>query len=264
MIAFAFLDSAGIPTRGGSLPILPDGAVPLPAPYGTIDLPRLMYVGGVWQERPRLPMPVITAQGFEVAGLPDGARLIVSRLGSEEQSQLVPTGGLIRVDLLANGTFEIQVTAPRPWLGSKTTIIRGTGSPELAAQALTRTKTIARARINDAIGTVRLKYVTDIPGQQTIYTEKQAEARSYLTTVPAPATLADYPLLAAEVGVTAPTARQLAQVWANKAVLFKQVAAITEKLRMQAAFAIEAAPTEAAVDAAVEAALTTLSEGPLG
>ena len=264
MILFAHLNLHGIPTGGGSRRALPDGAVELPPGYDTADLPRLIYVDGAWQERPQLPQPVITAQGVEVTGLPQDAVLTALRLGSDDRWQEPGKAGAARLSLPENGTFEVIVQAPLPWLGRDLVIVRGTGSPELVADRLAQAKDVGVARVNEAIGNTRRKYITDIPGQGTIYTEKQAEARAYLTAVPLPASLVDYPLLAAEIGVTAPTAWQLAQVWANKAVLFKYVAAITEKLRMEASFAIDAAADEAAVDAAVTASLTTLFKGPLG
>ncbi len=264
MIAFAFVDINGLPTTGGALPILPAGAIVLPEGYSLSELNRLVYRFGAWEERPRLPQPSSTRAGVTVSDLPEGAVMIANRLGSDEIWQALVVAGRADLTLPSDGSFEVRVTGPLPWRENQILIVRGTGSPELAAQSLTRTKVLAQGRINDAIGTARLRYVTDIPGQQTIYTEKQAEARAYLTAVPAPLTLADFPLIAAEVGVTAPTAWQLAQVWANKAVLFKTVAAITEKLRMEASFAIDAAADDAAIDAVVAASLTALSLGPLG
>lgn len=263
MIVFATLDVDGYPIGGGSLPALPAGAVALGDDYTTVDLPRLMYQSGVWQERPQLPSATTTPAGIRVDGLPATATVRVDRLGSDAHWEAAPVSGTVVLALPKDGTFQVTVAAPRPWMGCEATFVRGTGSAELVADALNRAKDAGVDRVNDAIGDIRLKYVTDIPGQQTIYTEKQDEAQAYLAANPAPATLADYPLLAAEVGVTAPTAYQLAQVWANKAQLFKQVAAITERLRMQSGGAIAAATTEAGVDAAVQTALTTLSHGPL-
>lgn len=264
MIRFAYLDAGGIPSGGGIRPSLPAGAVTLGAPYSTDDLPRLMFQAGEWLERPLLPRAEASEFGFHLEGLPDSSAIItIKDCGTGIEDSFPAIAPELWHSLPDDCTVEISVRGPRPWLSSSVTIVRGTGSPELAAQALTRAKVAAQARINAAIGKTRLKYVTDIPGQQTIYTQKQAEAREYLTANPTPVALGDYPLLAAEIGVTAPTAWQLAQVWANKAILFKQVAAITERLRMEASFTIAAATTEAGADAAADAALTTLSEGPL-
>ena len=264
MITFAFVDKDGFAFGGGMGRVLLAGAVELPSQFTIDDLASLWLQNDEWQRRPQLPLAVANEFGFHIDGLPDPTVTITVRnCGTGQEDSFQAAFPDLRHPLPDNSTFEVEVSGPRPWLGSSVTIVRGTGSAEIAAQVLVRAKAAAVARINDAIGTARLKYVTDIPGQQTIYTEKQAEARAYLTAVPVPVALADYPLLAAEVGVTAPTAWQLAQVWANKSVLFKQVAAITERLRMKASAAIAAALNEADVDAAVSAAMTTLYEGPL-
>ena len=59
-----------------------------------------------------------------------------------------------------------------------------------------------------------------------------------------------YPLIAAEVGVTAPTARELAQVWVNVSVYWRSIAARIEGVRMRAIARIEAAPDADAAQAA--------------
>lgn len=256
MIAFAFVDDDGIPTGGGMRPVLPAGAVVLDAPFAPVDLRRLMFQGGEWSERPALPGAEPTKGGFRIAGLPRGAMVLIADRGTGRRTDL-PSNDQdgIAGDLPEDGAFEITVTAPLPWLPSSVTITRGKGSAELAAASLARARKAAGVRINAAIGQVRLRYVTDIPGQQAIYTEKLAEARAWLALRDEPATLADFPLLAAEVGVTAPTPWHLAQIWANKSALWRQVAGQTERLRMEAAAAIDAAPDEAAVDAAVDVAV---------
>ncbi len=264
MIAFGFVNSDGIVTGGGMKRSLPQGAIALPDGYSTLDLGRLIYAGGVWQMRPQLPQAYESAAGFHLDGLPDATVTITIRdIGTGTEDSFSAIAPELRHPLPQDCTVEISVSGPLPWLASSAVIIRGTGSPELAVVALARAKVAAIAQFNDYIGKIRLKYITDIPGQQTIYTQKQAEALAYLQAGPDPATLTDYPLLTAEIGVTAPTAWQLAQVWANKAVLWKQVAPFTERQRMEASAAIAAATNEAGVDAALQTALTTLFEGPL-
>lgn len=65
MIAFAWVNKDGIPTGGGMRRDLPEGAVPLTAPFTTLDLPRLQLVDGIWVERavPRAAAPT----GAEIA-----------------------------------------------------------------------------------------------------------------------------------------------------------------------------------------------------
>lgn len=175
MIAFALVDENGIPIGGGKHPkTLPEGAVELPLPWDTTDLPRLRWRDGVWEERSDLPQPQ------------------------------PPT--------------EAEIT-------------------ERTAAMLLRARIEARDRINDRVGQLRKQIYTDIPGQDALYLEKRAEAVAYVREERVrgePATLTDYPLLANEIGVTAPSAWTLAQLWLNRSDQFKRVGAATEGLRMQA------------------------------
>ncbi len=78
---------------------------------------------------------------------------------------------------------------------------------------LTRTKAAAVDQINARVGDLRRRIYTDIPGQDALYLEKRAEAVAYVREARGgaePATLADYPLLDSETGITAPTPWQLA------------------------------------------------------
>jgi len=101
------------------------------------------------------------------------------------------------------------------------------------------------------IANARTQLITDLPGQDMIYLAKEAEARAWVSeTTP---DLADYPLLAAEVGITAPDADQLAQLWLNMAALWRDAAAELEALRLSTKAAIEAAQTPAEIAAALAA-----------
>lgn len=103
---------------------------------------------------------------------------------------------------------------------------------------LTKAKSDAITTINETVGRARLPYLTDIPGQQAIYTEKAAEAVAYVATDPAPETLVDFPLMAAEVMITAPDPWQLAQVWLNMQAQLRLVGAQSEQLRLGTQLAI--------------------------
>ncbi|SEN77239.1 hypothetical protein SAMN04488103_107184 [Gemmobacter aquatilis] len=119
-------------------------------------------------------------------------------------------------------------------------------SPETrATEALAEAKAQARAEISAARATM----ITTLPGQQMIYMAKEAEAARYIAD-PAP-DLATYPLLAAEIGITAPDAWQLAQIWLAMADLWRQAAAGLEALRLGTAAAVAAAGTVAEVAAAL-------------
>jgi hypothetical protein len=90
---------------------------------------------------------------------------------------------------------------------------------------------------------VRQRYVTDLPGQEMIYLRKEQEAAAYLSADPEPSTLVDFPFIAAEVGITAPTAFEVAQIYANLANIWKSLGAYLETARMQAKYAITASTT---------------------
>ena len=121
---------------------------------------------------------------------------------------------------------------------------------------LARAKGRAVARINEVSGSMRAQYVTVIPGQEMIYLAKEAEAARYLAD-PAP-DLADYPMISAEVGLTAPTAYELAQLWVNMSDLWRGIAAQIETWRLGTIAQIETAADVATVDAIVAAALAIL------
>lgn len=116
------------------------------------------------------------------------------------------------------------------------------------AEVLAATKAAARARLAETIARVRAAQITVLPGQDMIYLSKEAEARAWLA-AEAPV-LADYPLLSAEAGITAPDADQLAQLWLNLGTLWRQAAGPLEAARMAIGAAIDAAATVEEVDAA--------------
>ncbi len=100
----------------------------------------------------------------------------------------------------------------------------------LAADRLAAARAAAVAEINAWAAQERLAYITVIPGQEMIYMAKEAEARAWLAD-PAPDMMA-YPLLSAEVGITAPDVYQLAQLWVNLAALWRDAAARIEGERL--------------------------------
>ena len=115
--------------------------------------------------------------------------------------------------------------------------------------ALTAYKAEARATLAAAVAAARTALITDLPGQSMIYLAKEAEARAWLADpTPDPAA---YPLLSAELGITAPDGASLAQIWLNLATLWRSTAADLEALRLTASAAIDAATTPEEVGAAV-------------
>lgn len=105
----------------------------------------------------------------------------------------------------------------------------------------------ARQAVNQARGAARLRYITDIPGQQMVYADKEAQAAAWLAD-PAPDP-AHYPAITAEIGITAPTAHEVAQIYLNEAALWRQISAGIEGVAMAAHAAIDAATTAEACEA---------------
>lgn len=109
----------------------------------------------------------------------------------------------------------------------------------------------------------RLTYITDIPGQEGIYISKRDEAKAYLQLVAASEEpdMAEFPLIASEIGVTAPTAYEVAQVFLNLNAMWTNAAAAIDTAYFSAQIVIQAATTEAEVTAAVEGLRATLIAG---
>ena len=118
---------------------------------------------------------------------------------------------------------------------------------------LSREKAAAIEKINSAADTVRRNFITPIAGQDMVYLRKESEARRYL--VENPATLQDFPLLAAEVGVTAPAAVDLAQLWISMSDAWISAAAALEHARMTGIEAVKAATTLHAILTATQGAV---------
>lgn len=120
---------------------------------------------------------------------------------------------------------------------------------QVMAEALAAAKATARTRLASTITAARSAVITVLPGQDMIYQAKEAEARAWIA---APALdLADYPLLSAEIGLTAPDAHSLAQLWLNMAQLWRQAAAELEALRLGIGAQIDAAGTVEEVEVVV-------------
>ncbi|PWE28905.1 hypothetical protein C4N9_08770 [Pararhodobacter marinus] len=122
---------------------------------------------------------------------------------------------------------------------------------QIAATALAEAKAAARATLNAWMTEARRAAITDLPGQDLIYQAKEAEARAYVAD-PSP-DLADYPLLSAEIGITAPDAAALASLWISLSADWRATAATLEALRMTTGAAIDTATTKTEIAAALAA-----------
>lgn len=122
-------------------------------------------------------------------------------------------------------------------------------TPEDHAAELVAARQAAIREITAIRGAARLAYITDIPGQDMLYMAKMEEAREYIAaTDPDPA---DYPLIASEVGVTAPTADEVAQVFLNLNALWRYAAGQIDAACFQAEGAVMVAPDAATITAIV-------------
>lgn len=129
-------------------------------------------------------------------------------------------------------------------------------TPDFFADELAQMKRIANLKILAVIKSIRASMITDLPGQEMIYLRKEAEARAYVSD-PAP-DMANYPLMVREIGITAPTAGELAQVWLYMANQLMSVAGLLEAVRLGAPALLEAASTESEIDAVRDGLLAQL------
>ncbi|WP_411838671.1 hypothetical protein [Paracoccus sp. ME4] len=140
---------------------------------------------------------------------------------------------------------------PGPWATWDGTTWVDPRSPAEMEADLIGARLMAVAAINAAAGPIRRLYVTDIPGQEALYLMKEAEARAWVASAdPDPM---QFPLISAEVGITAPTADEVAQVYLNLSGLYTAAAAQLETVRLGHIAMAEAAPTVEAAEAAAQA-----------
>ena len=260
MRSYVLLDPEGYPLSGGTHPVeIPPGAVELPQRFPLSALGTIRIVDGRIEQRPSVAPCEETAEGVAHSNLPPGTVIQVMDQATDRIISETPeSGGSVSSPLPVDGEFLVRIEPPRPYLAVDQVITRGTGSDALAQMRLDEARAGVIDAINAAIGTARVRYFTNIAGQEMLYLEKRSEAKAYASLDPEPETLADFPLLAAETGVTAPTAWQLAQIWLNMGAALIAAAAGLERARMTAIMAIEAAADEAAIEAAVAAFRTAI------
>lgn len=111
-------------------------------------------------------------------------------------------------------------------------------------------KVAAAQRIDADAEAARLRYITGGSGQAMTYQQKAAEAAAALAaTDPDPA---DYPLIVAEIGITAPTLLEVATVIDGAYQQWRVVGAAIEALRLGGKAAVAAAMTVEDVQAAAD------------
>lgn len=113
---------------------------------------------------------------------------------------------------------------------------------------LTEEKITAKAAIDAGAEAFRLQFITSGAGQAMAYQEKYEEA-SLLMREPA-VDDSEIPHIIAEVGITAPTKEEVAQVILNLQSIWKGISAKIEKTRLTAKDAVDAAKSAAEINSA--------------
>ena len=113
---------------------------------------------------------------------------------------------------------------------------------------LTELKTLARAKIDSEAEAFRLQFITNGTGQAMAYQEKYEEA--LLVASGNIISDSDIPHILAEVGITAPTKEDVAQVVLNLQSIWKGISAKIEKARLTAKDAVDAAKSAAEINSA--------------
>ena len=105
-----------------------------------------------------------------------------------------------------------------------------TGWIEKPDEELAQAKAELMDHINIRSSEMRQPFITNVKDQSTIYQLKKEEASRYMND-PAPV-LSDYPLLRAEIGVTADTAENVAQVYLQMNDMFMNALSMSESIRL--------------------------------
>ncbi|WP_341893897.1 hypothetical protein [Ferrovibrio terrae] len=119
----------------------------------------------------------------------------------------------------------------------------------------------AAMQVDLAAEQARMRFITPGAGQAMVYQTKIEEAARWIA-AGSPPDLSAYPFIAAEVGLTAPSAAELVALWQTMESGWRTVAAQIEAVRMTGKNAINAAAAggdPAAITAALNAALVTLA-----
>lgn len=112
-------------------------------------------------------------------------------------------------------------------------------------------KSALKEEVDRAAEAERLKFITPGAGQAMTYQQKVDEARAFkAASNPKPA---DYPVLSSEVGITATTLNEVADIVLAAFAQWQQVGAAIESIRLGSKRGIDAAANEAAARAIVDA-----------
>lgn len=116
--------------------------------------------------------------------------------------------------------------------------------------SLDATKSSLKAQVDSLAEAERLKYITPGNGQAMTYQQKVAEAQAFkAASNPQPS---DYPTLSSEVGITAETLDEVANIVLSAFAQWQQIGAMIESIRLGAKRDIDATQNEAAARAVVD------------
>lgn len=264
MIAYVFLDQHGFVKSTGFGVKEPEGAIIVGSTReALLEHRSKRLVAGSWQDLDKLPEPELTGGAVVGSDLPDGVVLHVYDQETGTTTNHLSQGGLINVSMPTDGHFNVYFDGPAPLVRSDIVdVTLGAAVQTLQAEDLAALRSSFRRLIEDLISDVRLRFITDIPGQEAVYLSKADEAHAYLATTPEPSNLNEFPLLQAEVGITAGTATDLAQLWLANQAAWRQIAAILEGIRMAGYAAVDAATSAAEMEASVDALRQSLQQLP--
>ncbi|KAB2674684.1 hypothetical protein [Brucella tritici] len=119
------------------------------------------------------------------------------------------------------------------------------------AVGMASVRTELKARIDAAAEAERLKYITPGAGQVMTYQQKVDEARAFK--IASSPRAADYPVLSSEVGITAETLSEVADIVLAAFAQWQLIGAAIEGIRLGAKRDIDAAADEADARAIVDA-----------
>ena len=117
MQKFAIVDANGVPVLLGSNQIAMDGSVPIPEFDDLAGYAGKWWDGAAWQDRPRMPEPIIGAASMDWTGLPTGATATVTDGDTGAVlATATESGGAIDLTFGDPGRYLIDVTADAPWM----------------------------------------------------------------------------------------------------------------------------------------------------
>lgn len=122
---------------------------------------------------------------------------------------------------------------------------------DFAALSLSQLKADLNSKVDAAAETERLRYITPGEGQAMTYQQKVDEARAFKLASDPQA--ADYPVLFSEVGITAPTLAEVADIVLAAFAQWQKIGAAIESIRLGAKRDINAARDEAAASSIFDA-----------